>query len=138
MEIIPNRGIGPIHFRMTPREVKAIMGEKLVYEAWMETPSDGLYYPGIVFCFDKWDRYGPLENGHISEIWINATFSATYKGILIFQLKQEAIEQLLQSEGVSYETREGGDSVGIYAKAYQLEFALEQTNLVQISLFAPR
>lgn len=139
MEIIPNKGIGTVEFGMTPREVMSIMGEELVYEDWMGGNLNGsLYYPGIVFWFDQWDGYGSLEIGSLIEIWIHDSFHATYKELPLFPLKQDAVEELLQSEGVPYTIRGGGASAGIYIEAYHLEFAFRNTNLIQISLFVPR
>jgi hypothetical protein len=139
MEIMPNQGIGTVEFGMTPREVQSIMGEELVYEAWMGGPLNGsLYYPGIVFCFDQWDGYGSLEIGSLIEIWIHDSFGALYKGISLFQMKQEAIEEVLQLDDVPYTTREWGEDVDIYVQEYNVTFCFEKTNLVRIYLDIPR
>lgn len=139
MEIVPNKGIGTIQFGMTPREVMIIMGEKLVYEVWMGgNLNSSLYYPGIVFWFDKFNGYGSLEVGSLIEIWIHDSFNATYKEIPLFPLKQDAIEELFQLEDIPYTTREVGDYVDISIEAYHWDFCFEKRNLVKIFLDVPR
>ena len=133
MEIIPNRGIGSIHFGMTASDVKAVMGDELVWEKWMGANLNAdLYYAGIVICFK------PILRGKIIEIWIGSTFNATYKGLAIFNLDVEDIKLLLENEGVPYSLTEGSDIVGIHVKEYNLSFSFEKNSLVQINLFAPK
>ena len=132
MEIIPNRGIGNIYFGMSAAEVKAIMGEELVWEMWMGANLNGeLYYPGIVICLI------PHCTGEVIEIWLSEDFKPTYKGIPLFDLDREAIQQFLQREELLWKFSGDDDVSGIYVEAYRWEFAFDKHRLVQITLFTP-
>jgi len=81
VEIIPNIGIGDVHFGMLRNEVTMILGEKQTWEEWMGgNLNDSLLYPGIILSFDKHDSFGPLSDGRLNQIEINAKYPCTLFG----------------------------------------------------------
>lgn len=134
MELEPGKGLGPIKFGMTPKEVMSIMGEEQTYESWMGgNLNDSLLYPGIIIKFDSCNSEGPLDNSKVDEIQIAESFvDVQFKGINIFKKSQHDIEGLLTKYKLRYESTEyctSMDSVG-------LEFGLNSEKRVDyISLW---
>lgn len=123
MEINPLYGIGEVKFGMHPSEVKEIMGDKLTWEEWMGgNLNDAIYYPGIVFIFDKCDDRGPLEDASLIEIWTNKkNKELTFQGMSIYKLNKYQSEKFFKSRNLNYTVQESE----IYVKDYNLEMAFE-------------
>ena len=53
MEVIPNIGIGPVRFGMSPAEALAAIPEGQKYEEWMGgNRNDSLLFHGLILGFD--------------------------------------------------------------------------------------
>ncbi|MCP5101665.1 MAG: hypothetical protein GY943_39490 [Chloroflexi bacterium] len=123
MEIIPRQGIGNIKFGMNPFEVKEIMGSQLIWEEWMGgNNNDALYYPGLVFVFDKNDGRGPVETAQLIEIWTNESADLVFAGKKISETKKYQMEQILRSKDLSIVLREDE----IYVNSCGLEMAFHK------------
>lgn len=91
-EVVPNVGIGDLHFGMQRDEVIAILGEKQTWEEWMGgNLNDSLFYPGIILSFDKYDAYGPLPGGCLNEIMITSNYSCILFGQEVENITREFI-----------------------------------------------
>ena len=53
MEVIPNIGVGPVRFGMSPAEVLTAIPEGQKYEEWMGgNRNDSLLFHGLILGFD--------------------------------------------------------------------------------------
>ncbi len=123
MKIFPGEGLGPIHFGLTPREVKAICGENQVYEEWMGgNLNSSLFYTGIIIYFDQCDSFGPLECSHVTDFNIYKTFkNLEFMGLNVFSCSVADIERKLHEERISFE-----DYGDIEVPSLGLEFGPEE------------
>ena len=134
MELEPGKGLGPIKFGMTPKEVTSIMGEEQVYESWMGgNLNDSLLYPGIIITFDACDSQGPLVDSKVDEFQIAESFSdVQFKGASIFKKSQHEIEELLNKHNLQYKSNEYCTHIDLIG----LEFGLNSEKRVDyISLW---
>ena len=125
MNIIPNQGASKIRFGMQPHHVKEVMGNQLTWEEWMGgNVNDGLYYPGIIFIFDKMRRAVPSKDANLVEIWAHGNNKALiFQSIPLHQMTQTKFTQILESERKEYVLREG---VEFYVKEWNLEISFNE------------
>jgi hypothetical protein len=134
MELEPGKGLGPIKFGMSPKEVMTIMGDEQVYEPWMGgNLNDSLLYPGIIIRFDSCNSKGPLDNSKVEEFQIAESFSdVQFKGLNIFKKSQREIEELLTKHKMPY----GSNEYCINLDSIGLEFGLNgDKNIDFVSLW---
>lgn len=119
MEIIPNIGIGPMRFGMSPSEVLTNFPEEQKYENWMGgNRNDSLLFHGLIFGFDKCNGTGPLAESRLVEFTIYGREDVRLWGRVISEWSREAVTEYLGRNGISYEIHENGDlSVRQYALA---------------------
>jgi len=71
MDVIPEVGIGPARFGMSPAEVTASFPEAQRYEDWMGgNLNDSLFYHGLIIGFDRCDSVGPLPHSRLAQITV--------------------------------------------------------------------
>src|SRR5262245_37362410 len=93
-------GVGLVLFGMNPSQVRALLGEKLVWEAWMNgNVNDALYYPGIILFFDDHDAHGPTSRAKLEQIEVRPAFRALWRGIELSQLTPSLVAGLLGPNG---------------------------------------
>jgi hypothetical protein len=130
MNIIPNLGIGPLRFGMSPAEVRSLMLEDEKYEDWMGgNRSDSLLYRGLILEFDKHDSLGPLADSRFIGVHVRGREDAVLWGKNIHNWNRFAIEEYLDRANISYSLLKNRDlsvvSLSLtlsFDTALQLEF----------------
>lgn len=84
--------------------------------------NDGLYYPGLVFIFDKQNAYGPTSDGKVVEVWANRNQAFTLWGQNLLEMNRTSFEQALQAKNIPYVPR----IRDIYVESYDMEIDFEE------------
>jgi hypothetical protein len=110
MEVIPNIGIGPVRFGMTPAEVIANFPDGQKYEDWMGgNRNDSLLFHGLILGFDSCDGDGPLADSRLVEFTIYGREDVRLWGQGLGDWSKEAVAEYLRRHGIPYEIHENGD-----------------------------
>ncbi|MCC9602241.1 hypothetical protein LOC67_16925 [Stieleria sp. JC731] len=81
LNINPPHGLGPIDFGALPSDVRGFFGTDLVWEEWMDgNMNDCLYYPGLVFHFDRCDSRAPLPSASLIAIEVFRRGDCVFRG----------------------------------------------------------
>jgi hypothetical protein len=110
MDVIPDVGIGPVRFGMSPAEVIACFPEEQKYEDWMGgNRNDSLLYHGLIFGFDRCDSVGPLAQSTLVEITVFDREDARLWEQKISDWSKEGVIEYLERNGIPCEIQESGD-----------------------------
>ena len=110
MDVIPDVGIGPVRFGMSPAEVVACFPEEQRYEDWMGgNRNDSLLYHGLIFGFDRHDGVGPLAHSRLVEVTIFGRDDARLWERRMSHWSKESVTEYLERNGVPYECKKNGD-----------------------------
>ena len=110
MEVMPNIGVGPARFGMSPAEVLAHFPEGQKYEDWMGgNRNDSLLFHGLIFGFDRCDGFGPLADSRLVEVTIYGREDVLLWGRGIGDWSKVAVAEYLGRNGTPYEIHENGD-----------------------------
>lgn len=135
MEVIPNIGIGPVRFGMSPAEVLATLPEGQRYEDWMGgNRNDSLLFHGLIFGFDRCDAVGPLADSRLVEFTIHGREDVRLWGRRIGDWSRDAVAEYLGHDLVPYEIHENGD-LSVRTHSLALSFA-EDGRLVWVEGWA--
>jgi len=136
MEIIPNIGLGPLRFGMSPKQVRSLLDEPEVYEDWMGgNLNDSLLYKGMILGFDWHDAYGPLPFSEFRGAQINMREDVVVLGKRLLDWKKLSLTDRLEKESVAYELEACGD---IRVPEWSLAFSFDdQERLIWLSMWTP-
>lgn len=110
MEVIPNIGVGPVRFGMSPAEVLASLPEEQKHEDWMGgNRNDSLLFHGLIFGFDRCDAIGTLADGRLIEFTIHGREDVRLWGRGIGDWSRDAVAEYLGHNVIPYEIHENGD-----------------------------
>jgi hypothetical protein len=74
LELQPWLGLGPLHFGMTPAQVRAALAEPEAYEEWMGgNLNDSILFRGLICGFDRHDSQGPVAQAKLRELRLATT-----------------------------------------------------------------
>ena len=135
MDVIPDVGIGPVRFGMSPAEVVACFPEEQKYEDWMGgNRNDSMLYHGLIFGFDSCDSVGPLAQSRLVEITVFEREDARLWEQTISDWSKEWVTEYLERNGIPCEIQESGDLL-VRAQSLSLSFS-ESDQLVYVEAWA--
>ena len=103
MEVIPNNGLGPLRFGMSPEQVRSLLEEPETYEEWMGgNLNNSLLYKGLIIGFDACDAYGPLAHSKFCEASIHYRDDVVIMGKRLLDWSRSAVIDRLEEESLSY------------------------------------
>jgi len=110
MEMIPNIGLGPLRFGMSPKQVQSLLDEPETYEDWMGgNLNDSLLFKGMIIGFDVCDTYGPLPDSEFCSLLINMREDVVVMGKRLLDWNKTSLIDRLNEESVAYELEACGD-----------------------------
>lgn len=137
MEIIPNVGLGPLRFGMTPAQIRALFPEQETYEDWMGgNLNDSILYRGLIIGFDLHDAHGPLAHSEFREVRLNRREDTVLWGKNILDWRRADVIDHLERNGIPFRISARGD-VSVPQSSLVLAFD-DADRLEYLELYSPK
>ena len=136
MKIIPNVGLDPLLFGMSPKQVRSLLDEPETYEDWMGgNLNDSLLFKGLILGFDRCNAYGPLARSKFWEATIHGRDDVVIMGKSMLDWSKSAVIDRLGQESVTYSLDSSGD---VIVPAWSLGFSFDDSDqLIYLEMWRP-